>query len=212
MKNIRSLPIIALLLIVAILSHPWTAFQYLASMVLFLMLSLTVFKKKHVPLILSLAIVAIFIAIYIVESPSIVNVVIKHPLNRIMAYNFEKYVLEVLKAPSTLYFAITIYLWGSLNTPLYPMLSVYGLEEDSEYFLVSLTATTAIIMLLIVPSVTFISRLILNLHLPILAACTIAKLNGKGKIAIFTLMLAYTLRTLLTTIPNPELEQYLYLT
>ena len=211
-KSIKSIPITTLLLIIAVMCHPWVTFQYLAIIIVYLILCLVVFKRKHIPLGISLAIAFIFIAFCTLEIPSIINAVFS-PLHRhLISYGFEKYMLKILKAPQTLYFAVTIYLWGALNNLIYPILAIYGLEKDSKYFLVTSTAVTALIMFPLSYSHTFINRLLLNTHLPILAACTMAKLGKRGKIAILALMLAHTLRILVTTIPNPELSPYLYLT
>lgn len=211
-KSIKSIPITTLLLIIAVMSHPWVTFQYIAIITTYVILCLVVFKRKHIPLGISLAIAFIFIAFCTLKIPSIINAVFS-PLHRhLISYGLEKYMLKILKAPQTLYFAVTIYLWGALNNLIYPILAIYGLEEDSKYFLVTSTAATALILFPLSYSHTFINRLLLNTHIPVLAACTMAKLSKRGKIAIFTLMLVHTLRTLVTTIPNSELSSYLYLT
>lgn len=202
--NIKSLPAVLTLFIMADQCHPWAWLQYVASLLILSIISIIKFKNYR-NLHMLLALLAIYKLFYeIIRGFPTLNFVYISS-----TYNPRLYSKWGFIDLSDIYFITAIYLWGVLNQPLYPMLTLLSLGEYRELFPLAMLSATAIALPFISP--VFFIRLILNIPLPILFAHKLMLLKNNEKMAVVLLLLAYTLRTLITTIPNPQLQPYLHI-
>jgi len=199
--DIRYLPAVLTLFIMADQCHPWAWLQYVASLLALAIVKFKDYRNLHVLLA--------FLAIYKLFYEMIRGFPILSFVYISSMYNPRLYSKWGFMDLSDIYFITAIYLWGVLNQPLYPALTLLSLGEYRELFPLAMLSATAVALPFISP--VFFIRLILNIPLPILFAHKLMLLKNNEKMVVVLLLLAYTLRTLVTTIPNPQLQPYLHI-
>lgn len=208
-KSKTNLALATTILALTYLIHPWTWIQYTSAIILYLAVRYGSLRKfpKNLALVL-ITIVVLKLAYELTMRSSIFeySFILKTFLSQWSKPNITPVFLI-----SNLYTSLTIYMWGTLNNPVYSILNSYHIDKLNEQYTLSVLTVSGLATILLLTNTTFIFRTMLNIPFQLLIACYLSKTDKLEATAITLFLTAYSLRMLITSIPNNQLLQYLYI-